>query len=88
MNNTPTHIYLIIDTDGESVDDFEDLYEVTWWTEKINDTDLVYVDPIRFYEWIKVHGHKLVGLSTEQKVGVYLRDGQVLRDDKEANVTL
>jgi hypothetical protein len=46
------------------------------------------IELVRFYEWIKIHGHKLVGLSTEQKVGVYFRDGQVLRNDKEANVTL
>lgn len=73
MKNIPSHIYLIIDTDGEPVDDFQEIDEVTWWNEKINPTDLVYVDPIAFYEWIKTNGHKLIGLSTKEKVEAYLK---------------
>jgi hypothetical protein len=40
MKNIPKVIYLQIDADGETPEDFNELDGVSWCTEKINENDL------------------------------------------------
>jgi|688.fasta_scaffold94031_9 hypothetical protein len=42
MKNIPTKIYLQVDADGETPEDFKEL-EVTWATDRIFNTDIEYV---------------------------------------------
>ena len=42
MTNIPTKIFLQIDADGETPEDFKEL-QVTWAADKVFDSDLVYV---------------------------------------------
>jgi len=42
MINLPNKIYLQVDSENERPENFDDLTEVTWCKEKINDTDLEY----------------------------------------------
>lgn len=42
MKNQPKVIYLQIDADGETPDDFKPLTNVSWCDDKIHDSDLVY----------------------------------------------
>lgn len=41
MKNIPTTIYLQVDADGLTPEDFNEL-QVTWCTERINENDLEY----------------------------------------------
>lgn len=43
MKNLPEKIYLQIDADGETPEDFNELDGVTWCPEKIHDNDVEYV---------------------------------------------
>lgn len=43
MKNKPKEIYLQIDADGETPEDFNNLHEITWCEDRINENDLVYV---------------------------------------------
>lgn len=43
MKNLPEKIYLQIDADGETPEDFNELEGVTWCSERINDNDIEYV---------------------------------------------
>ncbi len=43
MNNIPQKIYLQVGEDCPDDVDFNNLSEVTWWKEKIFNSDLVYV---------------------------------------------
>ena len=42
MKNVPKIIYLQVDPENEDPDNFNDLSEVTWCKDKINDTDIEY----------------------------------------------
>ncbi len=42
MKNIPKKIYLQIDDDGETPEDFSELYEVSWCADKINKNDIEY----------------------------------------------
>ena len=42
MKNLPTKIYLQIDADGETPEDFKDLHGISWCEDKINDNDIEY----------------------------------------------
>lgn len=43
MKNLPDRIYLQIDADGETPEDFKELSGVTWCTERIYPTDIEYI---------------------------------------------
>lgn len=43
MKNIPKKIYLQIDEDGETPEDFKELSDVTWCEDRINDSDLEYI---------------------------------------------
>jgi hypothetical protein len=44
MKNIPEKIYLQVDTEDEELyNDFEELQEVTWCQDKINDNDIEYI---------------------------------------------
>jgi hypothetical protein len=43
MKNIPKKIYLQIDSDGETPEDFNELHGVSWADERINDNDIEYV---------------------------------------------
>ena len=43
MKNLPEKIYLQIDADGETPEDFDELDGVTWCEERINDNDIEYI---------------------------------------------
>ena len=43
MKNLPDRIYLQIDADGETPEDFKELGGVTWCTERIYPTDIEYI---------------------------------------------
>lgn len=43
MKNVPEKIYLQIDADGETPEDFEELEGVSWCTDRINENDIEYV---------------------------------------------
>lgn len=43
MKNIPIKIYLQVDPDNKNPEDFNDLTEVTWCVNKINDNDLEYI---------------------------------------------
>lgn len=43
MKNVPKKIYLQVDADGETPEDFIDLAGVSWCADKINDNDIEYV---------------------------------------------
>jgi hypothetical protein len=43
MKNVPDKIYLQIDADGETPEDFSELAGVSWCADKINDNDIEYV---------------------------------------------
>ena len=43
MKNLPKKIYLQVDPDGEMPDDFKELAEVTWCSERINKSVIEYV---------------------------------------------
>jgi hypothetical protein len=59
MKNLPKRIYLQIDADGETPEDFKDLSGVSWCADKINDNDIAYVlesddsEAVEFAEWIQ-----------------------------------
>lgn len=42
MKNIPEKIYLVIDTDGEKVDDFKELTGVSWCIDRITPQDVPY----------------------------------------------
>ena len=42
MKNIPKKIYLQVDPDDEKPEDFNELFCVTWCTERINDSDIEY----------------------------------------------
>ncbi len=42
MKNLPEKIFLVIDTDGEEVEDFKEMSGVSWCADRINDTDVEY----------------------------------------------
>lgn len=42
MKNVPEKIYLQVDCDGETPEDFKEL-EVSWCSDKIHDTDIEYI---------------------------------------------
>ena len=52
MKNIPKEIYLQVDADGETPEDFKDLVEVTWGADKIYDNDLKYVSEKQLKEYI------------------------------------
>ncbi len=66
MKNTHPVIYLVIDAGGEEVEDFKKLYPVDWCQDRINKTDLPYVDPVRFLAWIEFNRVKNLGKTFEQ----------------------
>lgn len=43
MKNIPNIIYLQIDADGETPEDFKELVGITWCTEKINPNDIEFI---------------------------------------------
>lgn len=43
MKNLPKKIYLQIDADGETPEDFKELHGVSWCEDKINDNDCEYL---------------------------------------------
>jgi hypothetical protein len=43
MKNIPKIIYLQIDADGETPEDFKDLSGISWCADKIHDNDIEYV---------------------------------------------
>ena len=43
MKNLPERIYLQVDPDNENPEDFNELFGVTWCTERINKSDIEYV---------------------------------------------
>lgn len=43
MKNVPDTIYLQIDADGETPQDFNELHQVSWCSNKINDNDIKYI---------------------------------------------
>lgn len=43
MKNVPKVIFLQVDADGETPEDFEELYGVSWCADKINQNDIEYV---------------------------------------------
>jgi len=43
MKNIPKKIYLQIDEDGDTPENFNELHEVTWCKERINHSDLVFI---------------------------------------------
>ena len=43
MKNIPERIYLQIDADGETPENFNELHGVSWCSDKINDNDIEYV---------------------------------------------
>ena len=43
MKNVPKKIYLQIDADGETPEDFNELVGITWCTEKINPNDIEFI---------------------------------------------
>lgn len=43
MKNLPIRIYLQIDADGETPEDFKELEGVTWCSERIYPTDVEYI---------------------------------------------
>lgn len=54
MENQPSKIFLQIDADGETPDDFKGL-KVSWADEQINDNDLVYYSEDEVKKLIKKH---------------------------------
>lgn len=42
MKNIPEKIYLQVDADGELPEDFNECHEVSWCTDNIYETDLIY----------------------------------------------
>lgn len=42
MKNLPKIIYLQVDSDNENPEDFNELFGVTWCTERINESDIEY----------------------------------------------
>lgn len=68
MKNTPSHIYLVVDTDNDlEVDDFDfnELSGVSWCTDRINKTDLVYVNPVKLLQWHQENRTRLLGRTFE-----------------------
>jgi hypothetical protein len=55
MKNIPKKIYLQVDPDCEKPDDFNKLVGITWSSDKINDTDLVYE---------LVHSERTLGINS------------------------
>ena len=64
MKNVPEKIYLQVDADGETPDEFNEL-AVSWCSNKVNDNDIEYlltnavkqeggidIDIIKFIEWV------------------------------------
>lgn len=43
MKNIPKKIYLQVDADGESPEDFTECHGVSWCEDRINDTDIEYL---------------------------------------------
>lgn len=43
MKNVPAKIYLQIDADGETPENFKELEGITWCSEKINQNDIEYI---------------------------------------------
>jgi len=51
MKNIPSKIYLQVDADGETPEDFKEL-EVTWATDRIFKTDIEYVRNVDIIDWV------------------------------------
>lgn len=77
MKNIPEKIYLQVDADGETPEDFDGL-SITWCPDKIHDNDIEYVLPrpvlIDFFAWFRDNGEELIGLTIEQFVDEYLKE--------------
>lgn len=52
MKNKPNKIYLVVGADGEC-EDFEELREVSWCEDRINDDDLAYLSVSSVFARIK-----------------------------------
>ena len=52
MKNIPEKIYLQVDPENENPNDFNDLHEVTWCQDKINDNDIEYIRKDKIEEYL------------------------------------
>ena len=63
MKNIPQEIFLQVDADGETPEDFKEL-QVTWATNRIYDNDLRYVseaEMLDYGEWARGNGERFRG---------------------------
>ena len=74
MKNVPNKIFLNIGYEPEKGDDFNDLGEVTWCVDKVNDNDIEYQRKPIWHDLRKNHGDlpkefNMVIISIEQENG-------------------
>lgn len=59
MKNLPEKIYLQVDADGETPEDFNELKGVTWCAERINKTDIEYYRSLTLREILEKQGSQV-----------------------------
>jgi hypothetical protein len=81
MKNLPKRIYLQIDADGETPEDFKDLSGVSWCADKIYDNDIAYVlesedslDAIAFVEWMRAYEYFDTITKDGKSVDIWVAD--------------
>jgi hypothetical protein len=76
MKNLPNKIYLQVDPNNESPDDFSELRGITWSVDRINDSDLEFIlnegirerELIDFIEWSVKNANKLGRFDTSHDI--------------------
>ena len=81
MKNKPNKVFLQINLDGEDVEDFKDLSEVSWHSEKIYEDDLVYISR-DFVNSLAIALSALVDLKTHKHL--FGKDERYLEEQPKA----
>jgi len=77
MKNIPSHIYLVAEIDDDEEVDFNELHGVSWCQDRINKSDLVYVDPVKLLQWHQDNRTRLLGRTFESIAKEFIAEDNV-----------